>query len=140
VWDQDGELFLWTSATVNPGSPTLLPPSPSTEGDMVPVTTSDEVVREERLHRVDFIKMDVEGAESNALCGAAETLRRLRPRIGMGPEHTGDVFANNERVIDTVRSIEASCQYEVTESHPSNSPSRGSVLTPYSLYFSVRSS
>ena len=41
----------------------------------------DDVVREEGLGRVDCIKLDVEGAELSALRGAAETIRRFRPRL-----------------------------------------------------------
>lgn len=41
----------------------------------------DDVVREEGLPRVDCIKLDVEGAELDALRGAAETIRRFRPRL-----------------------------------------------------------
>ena len=41
----------------------------------------DEVVREEGLARVDCIKLDVEGAELDALRGAEETIRRFRPRL-----------------------------------------------------------
>ena len=37
----------------------------------VPVTTLDKIVEELRLPRVDFIKMDIEGAEREALRGAS---------------------------------------------------------------------
>lgn len=41
----------------------------------------DDVVREEGLDRVDCIKLDVEGAELDALRGAEATIRRFRPRL-----------------------------------------------------------
>lgn len=47
----------------------------------VPVITLDEWVREQGIRRVDFIKMDVEGAEYRALLGAVEILQRYRPIV-----------------------------------------------------------
>ncbi len=39
------------------------------------------------LKRLDYIKMDIEGAEREALRGAAETLRRFHPRLTIAMEH-----------------------------------------------------
>ncbi|MFB7664619.1 FkbM family methyltransferase [Kitasatospora sp. NPDC056138] len=46
-----------------------------------PVQTVDGLCRQLRLTRVDFIKADVEGAESAVLSGAGETLLRDRPPL-----------------------------------------------------------
>ena len=48
------------------------------------------LVEELKLDRVDFIKFDIEGAEHQALRGARETLRRLRPRLAMSAYHLPD--------------------------------------------------
>ncbi len=56
------------------------------------VATLDSFVAETRLPRVDFIKMDVEGAEFDALGGAQQTLRRWRPRLAVSVyHHAGDL-------------------------------------------------
>lgn len=47
----------------------------------VPVTTLDDIVKENPLPRLDVIKIDVEGAELKLLHGASDTLRRYRPVI-----------------------------------------------------------
>jgi FkbM family methyltransferase len=47
------------------------------------VTTIDRIVTELGLGRVDFIKMDVEGAERNALDGARATIARFAPRMSI---------------------------------------------------------
>ena len=49
--------------------------------DEVEVTTIDEMARAEHLQRVDFIKLDVEGAEELVLCGSGDVLRKWRPII-----------------------------------------------------------
>lgn len=47
----------------------------------------DDLVGERNLIRVDFIKMDIEGAETNALLGAEQTIRRFRPRLAISVYH-----------------------------------------------------
>lgn len=47
----------------------------------VPVETLDRVVASRGLERLDFIKIDVEGFEPDALAGGVEAIRRFRPAI-----------------------------------------------------------
>ena len=56
-------------------------------GVKVPLATIDKIVSELSLQRVDFIKMDIEGAEAHALQGARDTLNRFRPRLAIALEH-----------------------------------------------------
>jgi hypothetical protein len=56
----------------------------------VPLTTIDTIVEVLKLPRVDFIKMDIEGAEVPAIVGASLTLRRFRPRLAIATEHKPD--------------------------------------------------
>ena len=53
----------------------------------IPVTTIDKLVEELDLKRVDFIKMDIEGSEEEALEGARETIRRFTPMMAIAMEH-----------------------------------------------------
>jgi FkbM family methyltransferase len=55
-----------------------------------PVTTIDRIVQELKLERVNFIKMDIEGAERHALQGSRETLTRFRPRMSLAIENLPD--------------------------------------------------
>jgi hypothetical protein len=67
-----GSTFIWST-----GGPKI----------QVPLTTIDRMAAELNLSRVDLIKMDIEGAEKNALLGAAETIRRFHPRLAIALEH-----------------------------------------------------
>lgn len=52
------------------------------------VTVSiDDWVNRHNLQKVDFIKMDIEGAELDALSGAIQTLKRFRPRLAIALYH-----------------------------------------------------
>ncbi len=62
----------------------------SDSGDQkIEVTTIDDFVRERGL-KVNVIKMDIEGAEVNALRGASETLVRDRPKLMISAYHEPD--------------------------------------------------
>ena len=50
----------------------------------------DEVVAALKLGKVDFIKMDIEGAERHALRGALETLRRFSPTMALCTYHRAE--------------------------------------------------
>ncbi len=56
----------------------------------VPLVTLDSIAAELKLSRVDYIKMDVEGAEPHALAGARSVLQRFRPRLSIATEHAPD--------------------------------------------------
>ena len=56
----------------------------------VPLTTIANLAIELKLPRVDFVKMDIEGAEKEALRGGAETIRRYHPRMAIASEHLPD--------------------------------------------------
>ena len=51
------------------------------DAHIVSLSTIDELLEEQGVHGVDFIKMDIEGSELNALHGARMTLRKYRPPI-----------------------------------------------------------
>jgi FkbM family methyltransferase len=55
--------------------------------------TIDALVARGDVERVDFIKLDVEGAELRALRGAEETLLRFRPRLAIAAYHKPDDLA-----------------------------------------------
>lgn len=60
----------------------------------------DVVVRERQWDRVDFIKMDVEGAEQKALVGCRETIERFAPRLAISIYHLGDDMVRIPQLIN----------------------------------------
>jgi FkbM family methyltransferase len=52
-----------------------------TSSEQVETVTIDEVLAEEGLDRLDFVKLDVEGSEELALRGAADSLARFQPIV-----------------------------------------------------------
>jgi FkbM family methyltransferase len=86
---------LWHETTVLRLSPGESPAGDSflresVNGMELPVTTIDALVSELALERVDFIKMDIEGAERNALQGARASISRFRPRLAVSAYHLPD--------------------------------------------------
>ncbi len=47
----------------------------------------DDFVKERGIDRVDFIKMDIEGAEPEALEGCTETITKHRPKLALSAYH-----------------------------------------------------
>jgi len=89
VWNKDDVLTL-SRSSLSGGDSVALKSGSSKAGPQVPLTTIDKLAAELRLERVDFIKMDIEGAERQALEGARDTLRRFRPRMAISMEHKPD--------------------------------------------------
>ena len=52
--------------------------------------TLDEWVRQKGISRLDFIKMDIEGAEIQAMEGAKNLLQTLRPNLAIASYHVVD--------------------------------------------------
>jgi FkbM family methyltransferase len=88
VWDKDDFLIMRVSPDNPAADSFVITQKGSREGVRLPLTTIDKLVEELKLPRVDYIKMDIEGAEQRALTGAAQTLRRFHPRLALSAYHT----------------------------------------------------
>ncbi len=65
--------------------------------------TIDELVNRRNLNRVDMIKLDIEGAELQALKGAMTTLCRFRPNLVVALYHSSQDFDAIPRFIDSMQ-------------------------------------
>lgn len=91
VWDKDAEMELGVHEA-NQGENSVVFSEGATSKIRVPLTTIDAIVADLKLPRVDFIKMDIEGAEKQAILGGKSTIRRFRPRLSISSEHLPDDF------------------------------------------------
>jgi FkbM family methyltransferase len=82
-------------------------------GDLVWCMALDGMIArgELSLSRLDFVKMDIEGAEVSALTGAEQALSRFRPEVIM--EVNGSALARHGRTVDDVWRIFARLGYGV---------------------------
>ncbi len=87
VWDKDDTLPLSVDEENFAANTVVLHPENAHAAGVAPLTTIDKIAAELKLPRVDFIKMDVEGAEIRALSGARDTIARFHPRLAIATEH-----------------------------------------------------
>ncbi len=66
----------------------------------VPSVTVDDLVATGVTDRIDFIKLDIEGAELDAMRGATEVLRAFRPRLALSAYHRSDDLWELARLVD----------------------------------------
>ena len=76
VSDKKGELF-WGEDPENLGNASLL----ENTGTLVEVQTLDNIIEENNLKRLDFIKIDVEGMEYEVIKGGINSIRKYHPTI-----------------------------------------------------------
>ena len=54
--------------------------------------TIDKFVEENNFEKIDYIKMDVEGAEKNILEGSIKTIKKFKPSLAIAIYHGGKLF------------------------------------------------
>jgi FkbM family methyltransferase len=127
VWDSDGTLRLNVSDSNFAANSVVLRPEGSHSDVEASLTTIDKIVSELGLPRVDFIKMDVEGAEVNALAGARGAITKFKPRLSIATEHKPDDEVTIPRAVHNLRS-----DYKMTCGPCTGS---GTRILPAVLYF-----
>ncbi|HEY6218372.1 MAG TPA: FkbM family methyltransferase [Pyrinomonadaceae bacterium] len=87
LWHISGELVSYYSQ--GPGTSLDQTRHDNNGQDSLRVNTIsiDDLVKEKSLRQIDFIKMDIEGAELDALRGAEQTLRAFKPRLAISLYH-----------------------------------------------------
>lgn len=83
----------------------------SLHGIDVAVTTIDNFVQEKNITRLNFIKIDVEGAEYDALKGACNTFNNLKPACIVAI-HPQPIAAKGDKLED-IYDLIVSCNYRI---------------------------
>lgn len=96
LWARSGEHLPYSGE----GPATSVTTQLNSGAGAVPTVALDDYVRELELPRVDFIKLDIEGAELQALQGAEDTLRRFRPRLAIALYHRLADFVDIPRYLE----------------------------------------
>ena len=86
VWDKDDVLTLRRDPT-NTAADSFVMLKDARDGIQVPLTTIDKMVAGLKLDKVDYIKMDIEGAEQRALKGGRETIAKYHPTLSLSAYH-----------------------------------------------------
>ena len=92
VWDKDDMLVLHQHSDNSAADSFMINQEKDkaethASDEKLSLTTIDKLVAELKLDRVDFIKMDIEGAEVKALNGARETIAKFHPRMALSTYH-----------------------------------------------------
>ena len=100
VWNEKGTLYFQEAS----GTTSRI----SENGSMaLKLDTIDDIVGDEKI---SLIKMDIEGAELNALRGAVKTLKRCRPILAISVYHRQDDLIT---IPQFIKSIYENCKFYI---------------------------
>lgn len=103
VWDKDDWLTMNVDESNSAADSFVInPQNAKASTQKLPLTTIDKLVAELKLDKVDFIKMDIEGAEPNALRGGKETITKYHPHLAMSVYHQPDHPVTIPKIINEI--------------------------------------
>lgn len=100
VWSTSGHALYY--ADWGPGSRVSPDPSRYPAAGRCTTIWIDDAISTRQVPRVDFIKMDVEGAELQALQGAERALRAHRPKLAISLYHQLSDFVTIPRYLESL--------------------------------------
>ena len=97
LWDKKTKMFF-----VNTGTTTVLTNDWQEGAISVESITIDEFVDENRINRLDFIKLDVEGSELEVLKGGERSIKTFRPKLAISIYHKLEHFFEIPLYLNTI--------------------------------------
>lgn len=85
--------------------------------EKITVTTIDEFVLQNKMTRVDFLKIDTEGYEARVLMGAARSIKKFRPTIAMSAYHNPEDKTELPKLLKSICSDYVCDLYKDVEEH-----------------------
>jgi len=104
LWDKNELIDFYEAGTV--GSSAIWMPDSAHCVKKQAIRIDDWVVKN-TIQKLDFIKMDIEGAEIEALAGCVETIKNLKPNFAIASYH----IVNGEKTFIKVEQFFASMNY-----------------------------
>ena len=96
LWNISGKKIFYIDN--GPGSKVSFNAIENPDGEIETITI-DKYVEDNKIGKIDFIKMDIEGAELFALKGASNTIRQFNPKLAIAIYHSLDDFTEIPRWI-----------------------------------------
>ena len=78
-------------------------PDPGYIKTEIETTTLDKVINELNPKTIDFLKMDIESAELEALHGSTETIKKFRPKMAISTYHKPQ---DEKEVVEFIKSLD----------------------------------
>lgn len=97
LWNESGKMMHYIDR--GPSSEVSFEDNGNSDGKVKTISI-DDFVRQKNIKKIDFIKMDIEGTELEALKGAIKTIKKFKPKMAICIYHRLDDFLTIPRFIN----------------------------------------
>lgn len=96
LWsDSDSNLYIIEKGAASQ----VVSEEPSTYSQRICTTSIDDLVQSHKIPKIDFIKLDIEGAELECLQGAKNTIQTFKPKLAICLYHNIEHFVSIPKLV-----------------------------------------